>query len=266
MKIFISADIEGVAGVTLSEETHKERPEYTKFANQMTLEVLAAVEGAVKAGATEIVVKDGHGSATNIDVLQMPECVTLIRGKSGHPYNMMYGLDDSFDGVMFVGYHSGAGASSSPISHTNTGNAGYIKINGEYASEFMINSYVAASHNVPVLFVSGDEGICNEARRLIPDITAVETKIGVGGSTINISPDKVLKLIKDNAEKSLKGDIKRNLLKLPEKFEDEIRFKSHINAYKMSFYPGMKAIDSHTVKMETNSIMDIVTAHMFVLY
>jgi D-amino peptidase len=232
----------------------------------MTLEVLAAIEGAVKAGATEIVVKDGHGSATNINVLQMPECVTLIRGKSGHPYNMMYGLDDSFDGVMFVGYHSGAGMKTSPISHTNTGNSSYIKINGEYASEFMINSYIAASHNVPVLFISGDQGICCEAKKLIPNIKTVETKIGEGGSTINISPEKVLKLIKENAEKSLTGNIKKNLLKLPEKFEDEIRFKSHINAYKMSFFPGIKAVDSHTVKMETDSIMDIVTAHMFVLY
>lgn len=266
MKIFISADIEGVAGVTLSEETHSDRPEYTKFANQMTLEVLAAIEGAAKAGATEIVIKDGHGSATNIDVLQMPEGVTLIRGKSGHPYNMMYGLDESFDGVMFVGYHSGAGMPTSPLSHTNTGNSSYIKINGQYASEFMINTYVAASLGVPVLFISGDEGICTEAKKLVPDITTVVTKKGIGGSTINSSPDKALKVIKENAEKALQGDIKKNLIKLPKKFEDEIRFKSHINAYKMSFYPGAEPIDSHSIKIVANNIMEIVTAHMFVLY
>lgn len=266
MKIFISADIEGVAGVTLSQETHSDEKVYQKFADQMTLEVLAAVDGAIKAGATEIVIKDGHGSATNIDVLKMPECVTLIRGKSGHPYNMMYGIDDTFDGVMFVGYHSGAGMPTSPLSHTNTGNSSYIKINGEIASEFMINSYIAAMHNVPVLFISGDEGICEEAKKLVPNITAVETKIGVGGSTINVSPNKVLKLIEENAEKSLKKDFSQDVVKLPDIFEDEIRFKQHINAYKMSFYPGMKAVDSHTIKMTTNNFMDVVTAHMFVLY
>ena len=266
MKIFISADIEGVAGITLSEETRSDRPEYAKFANQMTLEVLAAIEGALKAGATEIVVKDGHGAASNIDVMKMPECVTLIRGKSGHPYNMMFGLDNSFDGVMFIGYHSGAGMASSPLSHTNTGNSSYIKINGQYASEFMINTYIAASLGVPVLFISGDEGICTEAKKLVPGITTVATKTGIGGSVVNISPNKALALIKDNAEKSLKGDFKRNLVKLPEKFEDEIRFKSHINAYKMSFYPGAEAIDSHSIKIVANNIMDIVTAHMFVLY
>lgn len=266
MKIFISADIEGVAGCTLKEECHKDKPEYAKFAEQMTQEVLAAIEGAVAAGADEIVIKDGHGSATNIDVIKMPGCATLIRGKSGHPYNMMYGLDDSFDGVMFIGYHSGAGWPTSPLSHTNTGNPSYIKINGEYASEFMINSYIAAMHNVPVLFVSGDQGICEAAKKLVPNITAVETKKCEGGSTINVAPQKAIELIRKNAEKALKNDFSKNLLKLPAKFEDEIRFKEHINAYKMSFYPGMEAMDSHTIKMETNNFMDIVTAHMFVLY
>lgn len=266
MKIFISADIEGVAGCTLKEECHKERPEYAKFAEQMTLEVLAAIEGAVAAGADEIVIKDGHGSATNIDVIKMPKCATLIRGKSGHPYNMMFGLDDTFDGVMFIGYHSGAGWPSSPLSHTNTGNSSYIKINGEYASEFMINSYIAAIHKVPILFISGDQGICQAAKKLVPNITAVETKIGVGGSTINMSPEKAIDLIRNNVELALKSDFSNNLLELPNKFEDEIRFKEHINAYKMSFYPKMEQVDSHTIKMVTDNFMDIVTAHSFVLY
>ncbi|WP_326910573.1 M55 family metallopeptidase [Sedimentibacter sp. MB31-C6] len=266
MKIFISADIEGVAGSTLNVECHKERPEYAKFAEQMTLEVLAAIDGAVAAGADEIVVKDGHGSATNIDIMKMPKCVTLIRGKSGHPYNMMYGLDDTFDGVMFIGYHSGAGMPTSPLSHTNTGNPSSIEINGDHASEFMINSYIASMNKVPILFISGDQGICNAAKKLVPNITTVETKIGVGGSTINVSPKKVIDLIKGNVEKALKKDLSQNLLQLPTEFEDVIKFKDHKNAYKMSFYPKMEVVDSHTIKMITNNFMDIVTAHAFVLY
>jgi D-amino peptidase len=266
VKIFISADIEGVSGIALTSETHSSEKGYQQFADQMTLEVMAAVKGAVSAGATEIVVKDGHGTADNINVLKMPECVTLIRGKSGHPYNMMYGLDNSFDGVMFVGYHSAAGMNTSPMSHTNTGNPAYIKLNGQIASEFLINSYIAAMHKVPVLFISGDKGICLEAKKLIPGITAVETKIGVGGSTINISPEKVLKLIEKGSEESLKKDLSENQVMLPETFEEEIRFKQHINAYKMSFYPGMEAVDGNTIKISTDNFMDIVTAHMFVLY
>ena len=83
----------------------------------MTEEVVAACEAAHEAGADEIVVKDGHGDASNIDPLKMPEYVTLIRGKSGHPYNMMYGIDDSYDGVLYLGYHAPAGDPNFSISH-----------------------------------------------------------------------------------------------------------------------------------------------------
>ena len=102
MKLFISADIEGCAGVALTDETHKKESVYQRFAEEMTEEVVAACEAAHEAGADEIVVKDGHGDASNIDPLKMPEYVTLIRGKSGHPYNMMYGIDDSYDGVLYL--------------------------------------------------------------------------------------------------------------------------------------------------------------------
>lgn len=82
MKIFISADIEGCTGTTLSEETHCTQPCYQAFADRMTEEVVTVCEAALKAGATEIVVKDGHGSATNIDVMKMPPGVKLIREKA----------------------------------------------------------------------------------------------------------------------------------------------------------------------------------------
>ena len=184
MKLFISADIEGCAGVALTDETHKKESVYQRFAEEMTEEVVAACEAAHEAGADEIVVKDGHGDASNIDPLKMPEYVTLIRGKSGHPYNMMYGIDDSYDGVLYLGYHAPAGDPNFSISHTSTGNSLYIHLNGKVMSECMLNSYTAASHHVPVLFLSGDEEICRQAKELIPGITTVETKHGVGAATV----------------------------------------------------------------------------------
>ena len=135
MKLFISADIEGCAGVALTDETHKKESVYQRFAEEMTEEVVAACEAAHEAGADEIVVKDGHGDASNIDPLKMPEYVTLIRGKSGHPYNMMYGIDDSYDGVLYLGYHAPAGDPNFSISHTSTGNSLYIHLNGKVISE-----------------------------------------------------------------------------------------------------------------------------------
>ncbi len=148
MKLFISADIEGCAGLALTGETHKAEAVYQAFAKEMTEEVLAACEAAREAGADEIVVKDGHGDASNIDPLRMPDYVTLIRGKSGHPYNMMYGIDETFDGVLYIGYHAPAGDPEFAISHTSTGNSLYIHLNGKVMSECMLNSYTAASKGV----------------------------------------------------------------------------------------------------------------------
>ena len=102
----------------------------------------------------------------------MPEYVTLIRGKSGHPYNMMFGLDETFDGVFFLGYHAAAGNPEFAISHTSTGNSQYIRLNGRYMSEFMLNTYTASSIGIPVLFLSGDEAVCRDARELAPHIAA----------------------------------------------------------------------------------------------
>lgn len=265
MKIFISADIEGVAGSTFKEECRMANPEYRQFADQMTREVVAACEGALEAGATEIVVKDGHGFANNIDIFKMPSGVKLIRGKSGHPYNMMYGIDDSFDAAIFIGYHSGAGSPGSPLSHTSTGSTNYIKINGLNGTEFLINTYTAEKNGVPVVFLSGDNEICKESKKINPYIKTVATKEGVGGSTINLSPKDSIELIKDKVKDSLSGDLSLFHIHLPDEFEEIISFKDHMQAFRMKFYPGMEMIDDHTIKLVTKNYIDLITANTFVL-
>lgn len=266
MKIFISADIEGCTGTTLSEETHSTQPCYQAFAERMTEEVVTVCEAALKAGATEIVVKDGHGSATNIDVMKMPPGVKLIRGKSGHPYNMMFGLDESFDGVFYVGYHSAAGNPASPLSHTSTGNSNYITLNERRMSEFLLNSYTATMMNVPILFISGDDGICREAKEIVPGIQTVATKTGIGASTINEAPDVVLEQLKEKTKEALSGDFSACRLSLPDRFRYTVNYKDLKKAYRMSFYPGVKRLDERTNCLESDQYMDILTAHSFLVY
>lgn len=270
MKLFISADIEGCAGTTMTYETHKNEPAYQKFAKQMTDEVAAVCEAALAAGADEIVVKDGHGDATNIDITAMPEGVTLIRGKSGHPINMMFGLDETFDAVMFIGYHAPAGDARSPLSHTSTGASNHILLNGERMSEFMLNTYTAAMFGVPVIFLSGDARICELSKELVPQIRTVATKHGVGGCAYNVAPKTVLKNLREAVTEVLSGDLTSRLntckVTLPEHFTYEVNFKDLKKAYQMSFYPNMKQIDERTDRMESSRWLDIVTAHSFVVY
>ncbi len=265
MKVFISADMEGVTGTTTWEECNNSSPFYARFAQQMTQEVLAAIEGATAAGATEIVVKDSHSSATNIDITQLPEHVKLIKCWSGHPHSMVDGIDASFDAIMFVGYHSAAGLLGNPLSHTMTGNPWSIKINGEYASEFMIYSYAAAKEGVPTVFVSGDKNLCDVAPLQHPNITTVAVKDGFGGTTINLSPQLVLKQIKKQSETALKQDLTAAKITLPKHFTVEITYKEHVYATKKSFYPGVERVSSHTLKFETDDYFEVLRLIAFVL-
>lgn len=266
MKLFISADIEGCTGTTLSEETHKSEACYRAFADRMTEEVRAVCLAALEAGADEIIVKDGHGDATNIDIMRMPAGVRLIRGKSGHPFNMMFGLDETFDGVMYVGYHSAAGSPESPLSHTSTGNTNYITLNGRRMSEFMLNSYTAAMLGVPVLFLSGDQGICREAQEMVPAITTVSTKRGCGASTINESPETVIRMLKEKTKEALSKDFSACRIDLPASFDYEASYKDLKKAYRMSFYPGVEKADERTNRLHAENYMDILVAHSFLVY
>lgn len=264
MKIYISADIEGVTGTTVWDETRLGSKDYIQFAEQMTREVVAACEGAIDMGADEIVIRDGHGSARNIDYNKIPKCSKIIRGWMNTPYSMMEGLDGTFDAAMFIGYHSGSGYSGNPLSHTMNGKNNYVKINGEIESEFVMNSYVAAYFGVPVVFLSGDKELCQVAKKFNKAIRTVGVKEGVGGATINLNPEYACQLIKDGVKEAL-VNIQNCKIDLPQRFEVEINFKEHFYAKRASYFPGVSHVDSHSVKYMSASIKEMMTTRMFIL-
>ncbi len=265
MKIYISADIEGVTGVTHWDETEKSQVDYKEFAHQMTLEVKAACEGAINAGANEIWIKDAHGTGRNIDHNLLPKNTKLIRGWSGHIFSMAQELDETFDAVIFIGYHSAGGTNTNPLSHTMSLEVDYIKLNGEILSEFLMHSYIAGYLKVPVVFLSGDLGICDEAKKINEHIVTIPVKEGIGNSTVNIHPQLAVELIKDGVEEILNRNLYLCNIKLPEKFELEIRYKEHADAYKKSFYSNVKQIDSKTIRFISKDYMEVLKAIEFLV-
>lgn len=265
MKIFISADIEGVAGITNWNEAEKTHPDYPEFRERMTAEVVAACEGAIAAGATEILVKDAHDSGRNILADRLPECARLVRAWSGHPLAMVQELDDSYDAVLLVGYHSKAGTDANPLAHTLTLRVARLEINGTLASEALIHSWGAALHGVPVVFLSGDQGICDDARGFNPGITAVAVSEAHGPSTISLAPKRAQRLIREGVTAALRGDREVCRLTLPDSFVLEVTYSNPVQAYKSSWYPGARQVADRVVRLEAQAYFEVLRALRFIV-
>ncbi len=265
MKVYISADIEGTTGITHWDETNKKNPDCKAFQEQMTNEVAAACEGALNAGATEILLKDAHATGRNIIMSRLPEEVKIIRGWSGHPFCMVQELDESVDAVIFTGYHSRAGANTNPLAHTLRTAAASIKINESFASEFLIHAYISAMVGVPLVFVSGDTGLCQDVAALNEQIETVAVSQGIGDSTISIHPNLALKKIKEGVERALKRDFQVCKLPLPESFSVEIRYHDPKKACQASYFPGARQLDSHTIGFDTTQYFDVLRLFLFVV-
>lgn len=264
-KLFISADIEGTCGIANWHETEKGHADWAYFADQMTREVAAACEGAMEAGFDRIVIKDAHDSARNLNPRGLPRGVELIRGWAGEPYCMMAGLDRSFDGVVFTGYHDAAGRDGNPLSHTMTTSAYSVEINGETASELMINSMIASLEGVPVLALSGDQGLCSWMKQRCPGTEAVAVNRGMGGAVCSIHPEDAVREIREAVRRGAAQPAQNCLFPLPEYFEVRIAYREHALARKKSYYPGARLLEPRTVSFEHSDYYEVLRMMQFCL-
>lgn len=264
MRVFISADIEGCAAIATWDEVHKGRAGYQEFREQMTAEVVAACEGARAAGATDILIKDAHESGCNLIVSRLPEYARIVRGWSGHPYVMMFGIDSSFDAALFIGYHDAAGADTNPLAHTMNDRIARLSVNGELASEFTVNAYTASLNRVAPVFLSGDRGICGAAERLVPGIRTAAVSEGFGRATLSVAPAKAVRMIREGVEEALTGDVARCSLGLPERFDVVLTFNNASDAYRSSFYPGVEHSEPCTLRFVSNDYFEVLRAIRFI--
>src|ERR1051325_5632358 len=181
LKVFISIDMEGLAGVVSGDDVNSTKPDYGHFRTIMAGEANAAVDGAFRAGATEVVVRDGHGDKRNLLPSDLDPRAKLLRGQATGPKNMMEGIDSSFAAVVFVGYHAKAGTPSAILEHTPTGNVVDISINGVSLPEGGYNALVAGLYNVPVVFAAGDRALVDQIRGLLGPVVGVAVKQEIGG-------------------------------------------------------------------------------------
>jgi D-amino peptidase len=262
MKIFISADIEGVNGDCHWNETEIDKPGYEIFRKEMTREVVSCCKALMEAGVEEIYVRDAHDSARNINPNDLPVGVKLIRGWAGSMCDMMAYLDKSFDGAIMIGYHSPSRSEGNPLSHTLNLSHHNIKINGQIASEYLLNTYYAQLFNVPVILVSGDKNLCELVKKDNGKIETVATKTGIHGAVVSEHPDVTSQQIYDQTKtaiENLKKQPKACLIPMPETFDCEVCYREHKAAYKASFFPGAHAISGDETGFRSNDFHAVLT-------
>jgi D-amino peptidase len=199
VKVFLSTDMEGTAGVVDWEQCVGDGPQAEAGRRLLLAEVNAAIEGAIEGGATQIVVNDSHSKMRNLPPDELAGEASYISG-SHKPLYMMQGLDDSFGACLFVSYHGSVGAPAG-LSHTYNPRAVVeARIDGRVTGEAGINALVAAHYGVPVVLVTGDDCACAETAELIPGIHAAVVKHHVSRAAADsMHPVLARKLIRDQA-------------------------------------------------------------------
>ena len=265
MKIFVSADIEGVTGITDWPEAELGHADNAEFRERMTAEVVAACEGALAAGATEIVVKDAHWTGRNLLAERLPRQAQLLRGWSGHPYSMVQGLDRSFHAALFVGWHSGGSCGGNPLAHTlSSGRLAGIRINGQWASEFLLHAWAASLEGVPVAFVSGDEALCATVQAFDPAITTVAVTRGLGAATLAQHPAARRERIRTEAARALAAPLRVRPAQRPPHFDVHVVYKDARSAWRKSFYPGATRVDATTLGFASDDWFEVLRLLQFV--
>lgn len=205
MRVYISADMEGITGVASLDDVSSGNPDYEAARERMHDDVNAAVEGALAAGATDVLVNDSHATMTNLQLGSLHEDSTLIRGRP-KPRGMMQGLDETHDVALFVGYHAMAGTTGAVLNHTVTGSAvRRLRLDGTEVGELGWNARLAAHVGVPVGLVTGDDATAAEAERELGDVETVVVKESIGRFAATCEPaSETRQAIYERAERAVR--------------------------------------------------------------
>jgi D-amino peptidase len=258
LKVYISADMEGVVGVVTGDHLGPTGFEYQKAREWMTDEVNAAISAAREAGATEIVVGDSHGNGENILLDRIPRGVRLVRSWP-RPLGMVQGIDETFDAVIFIGYHTSTTNSKGVRAHTmSSGTLTAVKLNGVAVPEAVINAAIAGHFGVPVVMISGDDAIIAEAREHLGDIEGAVLKWAYGfHSAMTVTPEEGQEIIGEKVHAALSRLDDFEPYRLEGPIVAEVSFKNYLPAELLAYLPIVDRVDSHTISFTGKDMIEI---------
>jgi D-amino peptidase len=237
--------MEGIAGVVMQDHVTSTHKEYGRFRRLMTAEANAAIEGAVAGGATRVVVNDSHGGMANILIEELNPAAELISGNP-KPFSMLQGIGPEVDAVFLVGYHAAAGTGAGVLEHTWSGRVARVRLNGRNVGETGLNAALAGAYGAPVVLVTGDRAVTEEARALLGPIETVAVKNGVARTAARcLHPEVAREHIRQAAERALNLTVAPFVVPPPVGLE--VVFQRTANADMAELVPGSQRVDGRTV-------------------
>jgi len=269
LKVYISADMEGITGVASADQLGPGSFEYQQAREWMTGEVLAAIQGARAAGATEFVISDSHGNGESLLIDKFPTDIpiTIVRSFP-RPLGMMEGIDSSFAAVMFVGYHAATTSVTGVRAHTiSSALLTRIALNDVPQSEAGLNAAIAAQYGVPVVMITGDDQIVAETKqRLGSTIEGVVVKRAVGfHSAATLTPEVGQRLIRERAKLALQRRAEMRPYTVTPPINVDVSMKNYRPVELLTYLPNIKRVDSHTIRfigkdmVEVSKFLEFVT-------
>lgn len=259
MKILISADMEGATGAVDWDDVMPGKRQYERFRKFLTGDVCAAIKGSQDGGADDIVITEAHDGMKNIFLEDLPPDVSMITGNVGKRFGMMEGIDESFDAVFLVAYHAMEGTTAAIMNHTWSPHLiRKIWLGDTRVGELGLSANIAGHFDVPIVLVTGDDKVANEAVNLLGKIETAVVKFGVSRYTARcLTPEKTAEVIRVKAKKAVQnlGDYKPYKLDYP--LEAKIELMSALQASQVSRAERFELLDPTTVKCVCDDALDV---------
>ncbi len=264
MKFFISVDMEGITGAQHWDQVSVGKPGYDLLRERMNRDTSLLASALLKKGAREVMVRDAHDTARNLDPEGLPRGCRLIRGWAPEPLCMIAGIEEDTAGLLMLGYHSSAGEGGSPLAHSMSTQLVDARLNGKPASEMRLHGLAASEMGIPLLFVAGDAGICEEAAEWIPGISTVVTQRAFGHRVELKHPQEVREEI---AAAVAALDLAHLPAPAPREahYQLDLRFRETAQATRAGFFPGATQLDAYRVRLESESVREVLASLLFVL-
>jgi D-amino peptidase len=260
LKVYISADMEGITGVVSPDQLGPAGFEYAQSRQWMTAEVLAAIAGAREAGATEFTISDSHGNGESLLIDKLPSDVpiTIVRSFP-RPLGMMEGIDSTFAAVIFIGYHAATTSLTGVRAHTmSSALLTRVELNGTPQSEAGINAAIAAEYGVPVVMITGDDAIVSETKQRLGNLEGVVVKRAIGfHSAATLTPEAGQARIRQQAKTAVlrRGEMKPYAMTKP--VTADVSFKNYRPVELLGYLPNIRRVDAHTVRFAGRDMTEV---------